>query len=483
MGQCIRGVIKGAWPWLGVVCIAAVAGCEQGDPGPAGPPGVGVPGEEGDPGEPGENNQPSLSGIRPSTVYLEHEVDVTISGFATDFKDGIALDFGPGITASPALVASPNALITRLTIARDAALGPRDVTVGDLIYKGAFSVEPPISVYPYHEDVTPAAGAWVNFGVVQDDISAPFYGQVSLSLSSAGESVGESRLEAYSSYTLYWTSFLDVTAPTSVDVEVTAQNLFGAPNHNFQPAGLTLGARAPIALSADVTGTLQAPHFSALFQVDSTDAEWISVRSTSADPDQPTAMVVLPASGAFADRVRRLPPAAHLLEGSLFRNLKVLTSTSDTHFVSLQGVPEVFGGVPQGTDIDFDVAFTRGPAGAPMASLLEPYTPDPWYVEAAAGDSLSISILDGPTHLCGVDFAATVVVIKSETGEPLVVADTLCPGTLEPCGPGVCPAPPLTIPIEDAGGYMITVEPSFAYCGGDCGGPKDYSALIEVVSP
>ena len=72
----------------GLVFGVLLAGCIEGSPGEPGQPGVGTPGDKGDPGDPGGPvGDPSISAVLPSTVYREHDVDVTISGFATTWNE------------------------------------------------------------------------------------------------------------------------------------------------------------------------------------------------------------------------------------------------------------------------------------------------------------------------------------------------------------------------------------------------------------
>jgi hypothetical protein len=140
---------------LGLFAFASAAGCSgsgsqgpQDEPGEAGPPGP--PGPPG-PGVDGGTGVPSVSGITPASIFLARSgVEVTISGYDTNWTSATTVDFGADIKVDKITVASPTALVVRLTVDSTAALGPRDVNVENgantETYKGAFSVVSPILV-------------------------------------------------------------------------------------------------------------------------------------------------------------------------------------------------------------------------------------------------------------------------------------------------------------------------------------------------
>jgi hypothetical protein len=147
--------------------LAACAGSDgaKGDKGDPGAPGD--PGAKGDPG----NGTPSLSALVPGHAFLERSVDVTIAGNGTTWADGVKVDFGPGITVDNVVVASPTAIVASVTIAVDAAVGKRDIKVGDLVYKGAFDVESPLKLTT-SGDV--AQGSIFAVSAKELDVSTPF---------------------------------------------------------------------------------------------------------------------------------------------------------------------------------------------------------------------------------------------------------------------------------------------------------------------
>lgn len=74
------------------------------------------------------NPAPSLTGVTPDTVRRESTEDVELTG--AGFLAGVTtVDLGPGITLNSVDLAAPDRLVASVTVARDAALGPRDVVV------------------------------------------------------------------------------------------------------------------------------------------------------------------------------------------------------------------------------------------------------------------------------------------------------------------------------------------------------------------
>ena len=112
---------------------------------------------------------PTVTAVNPSEGDRGENLDVVITG--TDFQEGATASFGSGTTVNSATLNSATQLTANLTIAEDAATGPRDVTVtnpgdqsgtltdGFTVYKKA--PEPPAapgSNPPTVASVTPTSG-------------------------------------------------------------------------------------------------------------------------------------------------------------------------------------------------------------------------------------------------------------------------------------------------------------------------------------
>lgn len=123
---------------LPLVALALLAACS------------GDPGEKGDTGVPGQNapatSEPQARFVVPNKGVLDREIDVVVSGAATKFDANTSVDFGAGITVVSKALISPTSLGVKIKIDKGAALGARDVKVGDLTAAKAFEVKPGITV-------------------------------------------------------------------------------------------------------------------------------------------------------------------------------------------------------------------------------------------------------------------------------------------------------------------------------------------------
>jgi hypothetical protein len=128
---------------LSTVALAAlVSACgSDGAPGADGPQGP----EGAAPGEPAGVDS-SLSLVTPNKGVLDREVEVSIGGSATRFEEGVKPDFGDGIEVLDVVYSTPTLVTARLRISKDAAVGPRRVTIGGLVAENAFRVSPAINV-------------------------------------------------------------------------------------------------------------------------------------------------------------------------------------------------------------------------------------------------------------------------------------------------------------------------------------------------
>src|SRR5262245_31678703 len=86
------------------VSAALSLGC-SGETGPRGTPGTngeqgdpGDKGDKGDQGDPGDDDIPSVSLVSPRVAFLDRQVEVSISGNATNWTQAAQVDFGADIT-------------------------------------------------------------------------------------------------------------------------------------------------------------------------------------------------------------------------------------------------------------------------------------------------------------------------------------------------------------------------------------------------
>lgn len=104
---------------------------------------VGPPGPKGDNGD---GSEPGVGFVFPLQGLLARDIDVLVSLDGTKVGEKPQLDFGAGITVSNVNVVGASAISAKLTIAKSATLGRRDVTVsyegGSFVGKSAFEVIP-----------------------------------------------------------------------------------------------------------------------------------------------------------------------------------------------------------------------------------------------------------------------------------------------------------------------------------------------------
>ena len=140
---------------LGLVASLTACGSSgsqgaQGEPGEAGAPGA--PGEAGAPGAGFDGAIPqSISSVTPDRAFLARTMDVTISGYGTNWSSTTKVDFADaGIKVNKITVASPTGLVVNITTDKTAKVALHDVKVTDganvATYKGAFNVTSPLSL-------------------------------------------------------------------------------------------------------------------------------------------------------------------------------------------------------------------------------------------------------------------------------------------------------------------------------------------------
>ncbi|MDF2696697.1 MAG: hypothetical protein K0S65_5080 [Labilithrix sp.] len=136
----------------------------------------GADGKDGTPGEPGasqtEGSESSLSLVTPSKGLLDREVEVSIGGNGTKFAEGAKPSFGPGIEVLEVTTSTTSLLTAKLRISKDAPIGPRTVTIGDLKAEKAFTVIPAITVVAEGGKAEVPQGGLIQFGIENNDSHA-----------------------------------------------------------------------------------------------------------------------------------------------------------------------------------------------------------------------------------------------------------------------------------------------------------------------
>lgn len=281
-----------------------VVGC-SGDVGPAGPPG--------EQGKEGPSSDPSINAVIPGKVYLGRTVDVTISGFNTQWSDTTKVDFGDLIVVSNQIIASPTAIVATVDISPTAEAGARDVKVvdaaGTTTYKGAFKVEQPLTVTLQG---TQAQGSILVASAKQLDLSTPFdpttmgdgfidpitYPNLSVD---GAPGIGAS-IEDVQLYSVAMLLTVDInTAAGKSDVTVMS----GPPGDQISSPALDavdIVARTPQPLTegTEVTGMVDVPLGTLLYSFTPPSAGFYMIETNTFEPNTNPNFATLPKSGKFA---------------------------------------------------------------------------------------------------------------------------------------------------------------------------------------
>jgi len=157
---------------LMALALAAQACGSDGADGAAGANGKdGPPGKAGE-STAGEDDESALSLVSPSKGILDREVEVSIGGNGTKFAEGAKPDFGQGIEVLEVTTSTTSLISAKLRISKDAQVGPRTVTIGDLKAEKAFTVVPAIDVFAEGGKPTVEQGGLIQFGIENLDTRA-----------------------------------------------------------------------------------------------------------------------------------------------------------------------------------------------------------------------------------------------------------------------------------------------------------------------
>jgi hypothetical protein len=361
-------------------------GC-SGDPGAAGA--KGEAGEKGDKGDPaGGTGTPSLSGVGPESAFLARTLDVTLSGSNTAWTGGVKADFGEKIVVNALTVASPTALVASITVAPDAATGPRDVKVTDgaseVVYKGAFVVDSPLQLTIKG---TPAQGSIFYARARGLDFRTPFdttqggnaFDPTYPNLTAVTPPGIGAEVSNVAEYTLDTQVFVDVNAEAG---PVTTSLLSGAKGQVVAfplPAAYTVAKRPAQPLTPGVSTkiSLEKPGDSVLLSFVPSDPKLriLDVVSSTSDVNATPAGYFLPSSGKFADKFA-------VATGATFAS-----SAASTYYVVYADY-YAYGGY----DLDVKVTETLAQGGA----------------EKEPNDSKNLATLNGAAALPWVTQAATL---------------------------------------------------------------------------
>lgn len=256
----------------------------------------------------------SISAVIPNKVFLARTLDVTVSGFGTNWTDATKVEFGAGIVVSSQTVASPTAIVATIEVGEEALLGARDVNVvdsaGTTTYKNAFKIESPLDLAVTG---TSAQGSILVTKAKQLDLSTPFDTTstgdgffepfVYTNINVAGSPGINAQVEGVEMYSADLLVLVDIDAPAGKSDLTVHSGPLGDTLASPAPDGLDIAARMPEPLSegASVKGKVEEPLGTLLFSFAPSGPGLYAVTASASSQDANPNLVVLPKSGKFAE--------------------------------------------------------------------------------------------------------------------------------------------------------------------------------------
>lgn len=259
---------------------------------------------------------PSASGVFPAEGFIGRSVRVEVSGEETKWADGATVSFGDGVTVNNVVVASESAIFADLTIADDAALSDRDVTVTSGsevdVLKAAFRTESPID---FTLQGQAAQGSVAQFTVTLHDFDTPFdttstgdglftpieFTNVTLD---GGPGVAL-QVSSVSAYSITGLALIDVDAPAMTPaIKIVSGPSGGTQVTSSLGAPVAIAPRMAMELTADTptTGTIANPYDTSLYSLTPSGFPALAKAAIStSNPSATPGLAVLPESGHFAD--------------------------------------------------------------------------------------------------------------------------------------------------------------------------------------
>lgn len=246
----------------------------------------------------------------PNGGFAGRTLEVVLVGEDTGWTDGASPDFGDGVTVDSVEIVGTGALLATITIAPDAAAGPRTVTVdgngASAELMDAFMIDTPVA---FTAQGSVAQGSLSIITITNKDESAPF------DATRTGDGLFEPI--AYPNFA--------VDAPAGFDTIVTDVQPFSAEiillvdvNAPAGPAAVTVDsgemslgslevtARTAQTLTAGTpaTGTVSEAYDSVLYELTPAQFSLIDLALSTTSETAAPAIAVLPASGSFADLIQ-----------------------------------------------------------------------------------------------------------------------------------------------------------------------------------
>lgn len=257
-----------------------------------------------------DEGDPTLLAAFPNGGFAGRTLEVVLVGEDTGWIDGANPDFGDGVTVDSVEVVGTGALLATITIAADAAAGPRTVTVtgegASAELMNAFMIDTPIDITAQG---SVAQGSASVVTITNKDESAPF------DATRTGDGLFEPI--AYPNFQV------DVPAGFQAVVSSVQPNsaeivLLVDVNTPAGPAALTVqsgesslgsievAARTAMSLTSGTpaTGTVSQAFDSVLYELTPAQFSLLSLTISTTSESAGPAIALLPASGSFADLIQ-----------------------------------------------------------------------------------------------------------------------------------------------------------------------------------
>lgn len=247
----------------------------------------------------------------PDTGFAGRTTDVVLVANDTGWGADTTADFGEGVTVNSVEVLGDGAMVANITLADDAALGPRDISVGGEMLEAGFTVA---SAFQIETQGTIAQGSLAVISITNLDVANPFditttgdgfFTPIEYVNFSATMADGHDTLinfvEPYSAELIILTDVDAAEGPAMVDV---ASGPSGEEVHTL--GEVTVSARSATVLSAGTpaTGTISTAFDSVLYELTPAQFSLLSFALTTTSETAAPAVALLPASGSFDDLIR-----------------------------------------------------------------------------------------------------------------------------------------------------------------------------------
>jgi hypothetical protein len=264
-----------------VALLSALAACE-GPAGRQGPAGAG---------------SPAIAAVSPWQAFPARTLDVMVSGTGTQFDASTTADFGAGVTVSSVRLMDPTRIVCTVTVAPDAPVGFRDVTVtgggSSLVAAGAFEVIPSLAVDTgaggpiLQGDIVDLALFSLDDQPLWQDPDQPTAWPDGMTLVDWGMQNGVALRLA----------LVDVFAATGPRPLAWTNVGVGGRTFVADPAVLSVGARSPVVLAVPSTTSVEFDTRSKLFDVATSQLGILSVGMSSMGSALWPSGMLLPESG------------------------------------------------------------------------------------------------------------------------------------------------------------------------------------------